>query len=110
MKTRLAIPPHVWDEIVPPPRDEGGPPRLGMWWERATPLAADCELALTHLHCTIGELYRRTTRKERLVLRIHLAYRVKQQEEAQERAEQRQEMLRHLREQQQGMVRGRPPV
>jgi hypothetical protein len=49
-----------------------------------TPLAGDCELALELLHCTPIEYYHRTTPHERLLIRLHLAYRNKQREMTEE--------------------------
>ena len=59
------------------------------WWERLTPLANDCEIALELLHCTPGEYYARTTDAERLLMKLHLAYRNKQRAMAEQLAEAR---------------------
>ena len=60
------------------------------WWDRLTPLAGDCELALELLHCTPGEYYRRTSPAERMLIRIHLAYRNEQRQKRDELQELRQ--------------------
>jgi hypothetical protein len=62
---------------------------LPPWWERLTPLASDCEIALELLHCTPGEYYARTTEAERMLIKIHLAYRNKQRAMAERLAEAR---------------------
>ena len=85
---RLGIPPLVWQRMGP---GDGGPPRRRAWWETSTPLATDCDIALEKLHCTPGELYRRTTWQERLLLRIHLAYRAEQEQAAAEYREMQRE-------------------
>ena len=83
------------------------PPILGMWWEVSTPLAGDCEIALHILHCTPGEFYRRTTWKERLLMRLHLAYRAEQRDEAETRQQQKQERDAAMRQQLQQHRQGR---
>jgi hypothetical protein len=49
-----------------------------------TPLAGDCELALELLHCTPREYYLRTSPAERMLIRIHLAYRNEQRQKRDE--------------------------
>ena len=80
---------------------------MGLWWESCTPLATDCEIALQVLHCTPGELYRRTTWKERLLMRLHLAYQAEQREEADARQQQQQEREAAMRQQSQQYRQGR---
>lgn len=79
--------------------EDGGPPRRFPWWQGLTPLAADCEIALEKLHCTPGEYYRRTTPRERLLIRVHLAYRSEQQRMAEHLRAQRAEVHAQLMQQ-----------
>jgi hypothetical protein len=81
------VPPHIWDELVCV--SEGDAPLEPLplpWWERMTPLANDCEIALELLHCTPREYYLRTSVAERFLLKIHLAYRQKQRAMAEQLA------------------------
>ena len=84
----------MWHELVGAP--ESAPPLAPQetqltppWWERLTPLTNDCEIALELLHCTPGEYYARTTHEERLLIKLHLAYRNKQRAMADRLAEAR---------------------
>ena len=69
------------------------------WWQSLTPLAADCEIALEKLHCTPGEYYRRTMPHERLLIRLHLAYRSEQQRMQDDMRRQRVDMDVELQQQ-----------
>jgi hypothetical protein len=71
-------------------------PRRAQWWETLTPLAADCDIALEKLHCTPGEYYRRTTWKERLLIRLHLGFRALQDEATQEQMAQQRDAQAQL--------------
>jgi hypothetical protein len=63
----------------------------------------DCYLALEVLHCTPGEFYRRTTPKERVLMRIYLAYKHEQQAFADDRRRQHAEMQAQLDRQHAGV-------
>jgi hypothetical protein len=54
-----------------------------------TPLSTDCDLALELLHCTPREYYARTTEAERMLIKVHLAYRQKQHAMAEKLAQAR---------------------
>ena len=71
------------------------------WWQRMSPLAGDCYTALEVLHCTPAEYYRRTTAKERLLIRLYQAFRGEQDQMQEEirrnRAEMQQEFGQQFR-------------
>ena len=74
------MPAAVWKHLLGQDLPAHWPQDLAApWWERSTPLASDCDVAIEKLGCTPAEYYRRTTPQERLLIRLYLAYRGEQQ-------------------------------
>lgn len=84
--------------------EDDAPPML--WYERMTPLMVDCHIAMELLHCTPGEYYRRTTRRERLLIRLFQEYRAQQERVRTNVQRQRAEAERMAREQAAKLGRG----